>query len=562
MSTVRRVFFYLLALITLGILAAGLRNLLSLSFDTIASSVKLFSVGDIKGQLSLGIALLIIGCPLWLVFWGIIQRQVKAHPEETGSAMRAFSLTVIIVAAAMTAIFALSSVLAWLLGGCDPGRLRPGDFATLIVAAAVWYYHWRIAEREGHPIPISRTLRNLYVYLFAAMGLVWLSASLIMLANTAFLTFPIWPQEIVRGSFWNGETQSNISWALVGLLVWAFHWMYMGNWDLGSSLRQVYFYLFAVLCGAVAGLTALTQTIYKIVFWLSGGGHDEQAYFQFLGWTVPAMLVAGAIWFYHLRMAEEEALYIQDRRLSARRVHYYLMSFLGLGTLVAGLIILLGIPVDAIMRNLRPETVVTGPAWWTNELSLGLALLAVSVPIWLAYWSRIIAMVEKGGLAERGARSRRTYLFGVTGIAVVTLAFDLVNIIYQILNGILTGKAGVSVLSDMKWSLQTVFIAVPVLLYHLAAIRQDQRLGSEKALSRKNITVMLYDKNSPELTFIQNKLGYKVRCMQYGGEPPAIPTQRSEEELERLATEIGTSEANDIMVILLDGEAKVLPYKE
>ncbi len=76
---------------------------------------------------------------------------------------------------------------------------------------------------------------------------------------------------------------------------------------------------------------------------------------------------------------------------------------------------------------------------------------------------------------------------------------------------------------NMKWSLQTVFIAVPVLLYHLAAIRQDQKLGSEKALSRKNVTVMLYDKNSPALAFIENKLGYKVRCVQYAGEPPANP---------------------------------------
>ena len=117
-------------------------------------------------------------------------------------------------------------------------------------------------------------------------------------------------------------------------------------------------------------------------------------------------------------------------------------------------------------------------------------------------------------------------------------------------------------LSDMKWSLQTVFIAVPVLLYHLAAIRRDQKLGSEKALSGKNVTMMLYDKHTPAPAFIESKLGYKVRCVQFAGEPPAIPTQRTDEELERLATEISASTANDIMVILLDGEARVLPYKE
>jgi hypothetical protein len=549
-------------LITLGILAAGVRNLLSLSFDTITANFTLAVIGDVRGQLSLGIAMIIIGGPLWLLFWGTIQRQAGKSAEEYGSALRAFFLNLVIIASAFTAIFALEGLVGWLMGGLQPDGFSPGGAATFIVSGAVWYYHWRISEREGHPAPVAKTLWRWYVYILAAAGLIWLSSGFIQIVNTAFVALPIWQDVIVRSSFWNSGTRNNLSWVLIGGLVWAFHWLYMARRDLKSSLRQVYFYLFAILGGAITGLVALTQTIYKVIYWWLGGGRDIQGYFQFLGWSLPAMLVAAFIWFYHLRMAEEEALHIQDRRLSARRVHYYLMSFLGIGTLVAGLIVILGIPLDAIVRNIRPESVIAEPGWWTNELSLSLSLLVVSIPLWLYYWSRIRDMVEVGGVLERGARSRRIYLFGIIGVAVVTLAADLVNIVYQILNGILTANFGIDVLINMKWSLQTVFIAVPVLLYHLSAARQDQKLGAEKVVPHKNVMVLLYDKNSPVLSLIEHKLGYKVRAVQYVGEAPASPPQRTDEELERLATGINSSEASDVMVILLEGEALVLPYKE
>jgi hypothetical protein len=562
LSTVRRVFFYILTLITLGILAAGVRNLLSLSFDTIAVNFTLAKIGDVRGQLSLGIAMIIIGGPLWLFFWGTIQRQAGRSAEEYGSALRAFFLNFVIIVSAFTGIFTLHWLVGWLMGGLQSDGFNPGDAATLMVAGAVWYYHWRISEGEVHPTPVAKTLRRWYVYILAAAGLIWLSSGFIQVINTAFVALPIWPDDIVRSSFWNSSTRGSLSWVLIGGLVWAFHWLYMARGDLNSSLRQVYFYLFAILGGAITGLAALTQTVYKVIYWWLGGGRDIQEYFQFLGWSLPAMLVAAFIWFYHLRLAEEEALHMQDRQLSARRVHYYLMSFLGIGTLVAGLIVILGIPLDAIIRSIRPESVITGPAWWTNELSLSLSLLAVSIPLWLYYWSSIIDMVDVGGVLERGARSRRIYLFGIIGIAVVTLAADLVNVVYQILNGVLTANFGIDVLVNIKWSLQTVFIAVPVLLYHLGAARQDQKLGAEKAAPRKKVTVLLYDKNSPVLAFIEHKLGYKVRPVQYAGEAPASPLQRTDEELERLAAEISSSQAADVMVILLEGESRVLPYRE
>jgi hypothetical protein len=114
----------------------------------------------------------------------------------------------------------------------------------------------------------------------------------------------------------------------------------------------------------------------------------------------------------------------------------------------------------------------------------------------------------------------------------------------------------------MKWSLQTVFIAVPLLLYHLSAVRKDLKLGAEKAAPVKNVMVLVYDKNSPELALLENKLGYRVRVVQYAGEIPVGLPKRKEDELDRLAAGINSSAAQDVLVVLLEGQAQVLPYKK
>lgn len=560
MSTVRRVFFYLLTLITLGILTAGLINLLSLSFDTILARFTLAEVGDTRQQLSLGIAMVVIGGPLWFLFWGTIQRHAAKTADESGSSLRAFFLNLVLIVSAFTTVFTLNTLLAWLMGACRADEFSPGSTAAFIVFAAVWCYHWRVSAGERHATPVAETVRRWYVYILSAAGLIWLSVGIVQLFNTAFNSLPVWEGVMVGGSFWNAGTRSTVAWILTGGLVWAFYWFYMARADSKSALRQVYYYLLTILGSAIAGLVALTFTVYRVLYWLLGGGSDVIGYFQFLGWSVPTLLVAACIWFYHRLMAEEEAATEQEHQLSARRVHLYLMSFLGLGTLIAGLIILLGIPLDWIINSLQDQTIVLERGWWNNHLSLGLSMLLVAVPLWMYYWGQITAMAEGGGIVERSARSRRIYLYVIIGASVVMLAADLVNIVYQVLNGMISGNLGLEALRNTKWSLQTVFIAVPVLIYHLRIARQDQLLGAEAGAAPKKVTVLVSDVKSPAALLIEQKLGYRVHRVRYAGPVQQGVPQLSEGEAEQLASQIRAATAENVMLVLFEGNVMVLPY--
>ena len=562
MSTVRRVFFYILSLITLGILAAGLINLLSLSFDTILARFTLAEIGDVKQQLSLGIAMVVIGGPLWFLFWGTIQRHAADAADELGSSLRAFFLNFVLIVSAFVTAVTFSMLLTWLMGGCRPYEFSPGGTAAFIVFAAVWFYHWRVSVGEVHGTKVADTVHRWYVYILSAAGVIWLSAGLVQLVNNAFLSLPIWESVMVRGSFWSSGTRGTVAWILTGSLVWAFYWFRTASTDSKSSLRQVYFYLLTILGSAIAGLISLTVTIYKVLFYLAGGGKDVVNYFQFLGWSIPTLLIAACIWFYHLKKAEEEAAEEQEHQLSARRVHQYLMSFLGLGTMIAGLIILLGIPVDWIIGSFKSDIIVAEPGWWNNHLSMGMAMLVVSIPLWLYYWGQITGMAESGGVVEKRARSRRIYLYVIIGASVVMLAADLVNIVYQLLNGVLSGNLGLEALRNMKWSLQTIFIAVPVLVYHLRIARQDQLQGAETGTVPRKVMVLIHDNKSPVVQQLEQKLGYKVRRLRYTGQPALAMPELSDAELERITSNIRTAPAGNVMLVLLEGNVMVLPYDE
>jgi len=565
MSTIRQVYFYAVSIITLGIFAAGVRILLRLGFDIIKGStlVQIEASGFIRGQLSLGLAMLVIGGVVWFLFWRAVQRQVSGNPAEVGAEIRKLFLNIILAVAALVSLYMAVGFLAWLLAGVPWEQFPSGELATLIVAGTIWYYHWRVGEREGQPSPEAKTLRRCYVYLLSAWGLVSLSVGLVRLINQAILSLPIWGKTIAYSGFWDSGLHQSLGLILLGGSAWAFHWFHMARGDYDSTLRQVYLYLLTILGGAIAGLVALTTSLFGIFrFAFSSLDVALSTHFQFLGWTVPTALVAATIWAYHKQAGQEEVAQLPERWLSARRVYFYLMSFLGLGTLIGGLIIVLGIllelPINAV--SLGPVVVSTG--WWRQQLSLCLALLMVSLPIWLYYWNKVLRMATAGGVVEWRARSRRIFLYVIVGAAIIILAADLVNIVYQLLNGLLQGTFGIEVLRGSKWSLQTLVVAIPVLWYHWHVLRQDQRLGTEKPPPRKTVTLLAGEPAASLVSRIEEKLGSHIRPLRYLGQPPEDIPVLSDEEVDRLAGDIQAAPSDKVMLVVAGGKVLVLPYEE
>ena len=560
MSTVKRVFFYIVTFITLGMFAGGVGVLLSLCFNLISGEYTW--QGDVRDQFSLGLALFIIGGVLWFLFWRATQKQVSGDPTETGSAIRKLFLNTILGVTALVGLSGAAGFLNWLMAGVPLEQLPAEGLTMLLVSGGMWYYHRRVEEGEGQPSADAKTLRRWYVYVLVSFSLVILANNLIHLLNAAVFHLPVWGGTMTQGDFWNTGVRGNISWILLGGASWVYYWFYVARGDTDSTLRQVYLYLVAIIGGAITGLVALINFLFKIFMFAFGGTSAAgDNYFLFLGWTIPAMLVAIAILIYHQKAVQEETAQLQEQRLSARRVFLYLMSFLGLGTLIAGLVTLLGILLDVIINATSSSITVTA-GWWHNQLSVCLALLLVATPIWFYYWKRILDMVAEGKVTERGARSRRIYLYTVLGVAIITLATDLVAIFYQLLNSLLQGTAaGTNFLHDIKWYLQSLLIPLPVLLYHWRILRQDQRLGAEAVLPRKAVTIIASEQMMELVSKIEERLGTRVHLLRHLEEIPSTTRSISDAKLDKLVDEIREAPGDKVILVVVGSKVMVLPYK-
>jgi hypothetical protein len=564
-SITRRVWLYLITLISLGIFAAGVGQLLTLLFDVTIKGSYLTQVGEAtfnQQQLSLGLAMIVIGGPLWFFFWRATQRRVGGNREEIGAGIRKFFLNLIILVTALMGTIAASELFKWLMSGAPLAEFSASGLALVIVAGVVWFYHWRVSESEGHPSPAAKTLRRWYIYILSGFGLVWLTVGLVLLINTAVINLPVWGDTFVRGHFWNEPAQMSVAQIILGGVVWYFHWFRMARGDFDSTLRQVYFYLLTISGGAITALVASTILLFRFFVWAFGGPPiSGSSHFQFLGWAAPTIIVGVAIWGYHRRLAQEETGKLQEKRQSAQRVYFYLMSFLGLGTLVTGLCLLFGILVDLIINAAGTSLTIT-PGWWRNQLALCLALLLIGTPLWLYYWNGVLKRVQTGRIEEWRALSRRIFVYMIVGVSIIVLAADLVNIIYQVLSGVLQGNFGVNVLRSLKWSLQTLIVAAPLLWYHWQILRADQRHGAESIVKRRNVTLIVSDRTGELASRLENKLGFKIRVLYHVGQTTEALSALPDEEIDRVTSEIQSSSSNNVILIVIGGKIITLPYQD
>jgi hypothetical protein len=554
MSTPRRFFLYLLSIISLGVLAGGLAQLLTLVFDLIVGTN-----ADIGGrsfslsQFSMGLAMTVIAGPLWLLFWNSIQKRSAGDIQEIGAVLRKLYLNLIQTVTAII-FFTSASISLTQLFLYGPGYQFPSDsLAAMIISGVVWYFHWRVSEKEGHPSASSRTLRRWYIYILSAFGLIWLSSGIVQFINGGVIALPVWPGTIAGSGFWTTSTQESLAHIIFGGLAWGFHWFRMAKDDAGSTLRQVYFYLLTITGGSVAALVGITITLQRLLtFALSGGMVPDGRYFQFLGWTIPMILVGSAVWFYHQRVAKEESGADPQRRSSAERIHLYILSFIGLGTMSAGLILLFGIILNLI-SGISGRIIIIGTNWWQSQAGLSLALLIVGAVVWIYYWNRVLKRIASDSGGEVRALSRRIFLYGVIVIAIGTLIADFVNIVYQVLNGILQGNTSV-IFRESRWSIQTLLVAAPVLWYHWQVNRADQKRGAEAAAAKKIVTLVM---NRASAELIENSLGYHVRKL--FTESGVVV---NETDLSRVTAEIQSTESKRLLVTEAGGQFYVMPYQE
>jgi hypothetical protein len=268
LTLTRRIYRYIWVLYSLIMAIAGVNQILRY----------LFSLTGISGTrentlFANGFALTLVGIPLWVWAWKVVQ-DALSDPAEKASLLRLgilyfFSLAGVIFVLSTTGIvineffqmlFDRNTFAAFFIAIDEA-------LAIAIPLAAIWAYygHWLQRDLAALPsAPRRAALHRFYYYILSTIGLVTAFIGLSMLL--AFIV----DAALATSVYKSNRLAESLATLFVGLPLWLFTWQPMQAKALSadedaeqarrSIIRKIYLYL-AIFAGVVGGMVAAVQLI-------------------------------------------------------------------------------------------------------------------------------------------------------------------------------------------------------------------------------------------------------------------------------------------------------------
>ncbi len=477
MKTIRRLYLYAVAFISLEVVLWGLIGLLrSIAGETVGAGAE---------ALAQALALILVGGPIFLVHWLWAQRTAARDDEEKTAGLRAIFLygvllgTLVPVVQNLLAILDRGLLLTMNLGTYHAllgGSQTLADNAiAILMNGVVATYFWTILSREWRSLPDRENfadIRRLYRY-------VWVFYSLLMVVFGA--------QQLLRSLFYipsdmlgdlGRETVANgVVLLLVGTPLWVYTWNIVqdslaDSTEMRSTLRLVVLYLLA-LGGVIAVLSAGGTLLDVLLRRLLGEAISRSDLVRQVGGPISIGVPLGVVWAYfgYWLRRHIEAAADPIRQAGMQRVYHYILSTLGLGAAFIGVAMLLSFTIDTLTR---PEIV-----WGSTlrpKLAAALATLAVGLPLWLTVWRPMQAQaLDRSELGDHARQSiiRRAYLYLALFAAVIGGMSTAVGLVFNLIKAVLTGSVEGNFLPSVLNLAQVLGLFVILLVYHLNVLRTD-----------------------------------------------------------------------------------------
>jgi hypothetical protein len=469
-----------------------------------------------REALSGAIALMVVGLPLWLIHWALVQRMAAGEGEkaaaERNSIVRSayFSLVMIylLVAGAVAFVTFLREGLARALGATDPFSYvsLSDSVSTALVLLVAWLLHawWRGQDgRDGRRLEgAAAWICRLYLYAAALIALVatigavsgLLAAGIDAAARHDETMFPIYPSSIdfigslPTAAWWVRPILSMLAQFVVWAPLWAVHWLYSVRLaasdepqalaERASRVRLSYFVAVVaigvgyVVWGLSQGLAAALGAVVGVGTWAGQGPLWRDIV------VAPATALPLALaWWWHRRRVLREAT-SSGWLDSPARVIGYLTALIGLGAFGAGLASAFGMILQRLAGG--GLAIAYDLETWRWQAVQAIALAVVALPVWLWPW---LASRQRRGLdpaAEARSTARRAYLFAAVGATILTTAVAAAFIVDRTTR-LVVGLQSDSLGSEIGYAVGTLIAILPLLAYHLGALRADLTPNGESA---------------------------------------------------------------------------------
>lgn len=471
-----------------------------------------------REQMSLALALLLIGGPAWALHWRSAQRASRAEPDRR-SPIRAFYLYLVMFVTALLVFFhlqfAISTFLSALLGpgqfpgpGAVPVEDLPRHLVALLsmvlVAGATWWYHRRIAAADRGAVAIVRTpaeWRRAHEYGLILVGLfsVIFAATSIFTAlwdvafdTTVLRTFPGGFNEPAPLERLRGLLPFSIPTLVTGLALWLIHWIPArrmaraataeGEDERRSVIPKIALY-FVAFASAISVLVSLSFALVGVIRQLLGDPDpgSGRPLLAAAGGPLAQVVILGVAWVYHRRVLEEEAARQPELRAQAdmRRLYYYVVSALALAMIAIGCAGVVGVVGSYAMGYVTHDAA---------EIATYASLVAVGLPFWAFHWTRIERHLWRPddparAADERRANLRRGYLYVAMLGGGLALLVAGAAALFQIINGLLATDLSVPRLHDIWHLVVDAGVGAAVANAHWRLLRADRDALAEAVVA-------------------------------------------------------------------------------
>ncbi len=535
MRTIRRLYFYAVALISLEVVVWGLIGLLRSIFSS-----RLVNTADVLAQ---ALALVLVGVPIFLFHWLWTQRAASKDEEERSASLRAIFFYAVLIG---TLVPVVQNLLAFVnrvaLGVSDlpASRALLGGLQTwqdnliaIFINGVVAFYFWNTLRGEWKSLPEVENfadVRRLYRYLWLLYGLLMVVFGAQQILRYIFyIPVPTYLLgDVGREMFVNG-----LSLLLVGTPLWVYTWRLCQNAlsdspagtmpaERDSNLRLAMLYLLA-LGGVITVLSAGGTLLDVILRWAFGEAMQGYEFIQKIGGPISLGVPLAGVWAYYgswlsrgIQSDENEI-----RRAGKQRLYYYILSVLGLGAAFIGNALVFSFVIDLLTSN----------AFWgdslRSRLAAAIATLVVGLPLWLLTWRSMQAeTMTQGETGEHARRStiRRTYLYLALFAGVIGGMVSAVALVYQLVNALLSGEPPADFLASALNAAQLLVLFAVLLAYHLTCMRQDGAQTSQTLEERQRaFPVLLVDPGNEALV-----RAVKAAMLKHAPEVPLVVRPVSE----------------------------------
>ena len=492
MKSIRRLYFYLVAFISIEVVLWGLILLLRSIFDDRVSS----GGSDTLAQ---ALALILVGVPIFLIHWLWAQRASAREEEEKTAALRAVFLYGILLG---TLVPVVQNLLAFVnrslleVTRLDYSRAYIGGYQTLsdnfiaiLMNLIVAAYFWSVLGNEWKTLPVKQNfseVRRLYRYIWMLYGLL-----MAVIGMQQVLRFLLYIPSDVLGNLRSETLVNGIALLLVGTPVWIYSWRIIQNSlsdsaEMGSNLRLGILYILA-LGGVITVITVAFNIVNEVILIILGESSSFSEFLKGIGEPLSVGIPLGAIWAYygHWLNRHIQASGDQVQQAAMKRLYNYILAFIGLVVAVVGVGTLLTFIID--MATTRGFTLGN---YQRSNLASSLSSLIIGIPLWLMNWRPMQAdAITEGEMGDHARRSviRKFYLYLTLFASVIGGMATAVGLVYLLLRTLLSGEVDSDFAAQLLNLIQLLVLFSVVLIYHLNALRADGASISD-ALAEKQST--------------------------------------------------------------------------